>query len=317
MPSPEEMISTAGRIADEVLFPAAEIVDRADRVPASHLDLLAGEGLYGMAAPPELGGLGTGDYPAWTTIVETLASGCLATTFVWIQHVGPMLTTASPAMARGEQRAGIAYAGLAPGSGLVLRDGRLSGHIPWVTGWDLIDVVQVAVRDGDEIKYFLLDAVTGPGLHAELQELVAVQASRTVALTLDEHPAPADRLVRTEGYASWAEQNASGAALNGYLALGLVRRASRLLDGAFDDELAGCRAALLDEEQTPRARATASALAWRAAGAVMVAAGSSGVRARATAARLAREAAFLLVFGSRPAIRTELTGLLRSRTMTG
>lgn len=304
------MIKLAARIADEVFFPAAGVIDRADRVPASHFDLLASEGFYAMAAPTSIGGLGTENYPAWTTIVETLASGCLATTFVWIQHIGPMLATGAPSLATGEQRAGIAYAGLAPGSDLVLRDGRLSGHIPWVTGWDMIDVVQVAVRDGDLVRYFLLDAVAGPTLHASVQDLVAVRASRTASLVFDEHPAPAGRLVKTEDHAAWAEQNASGAALNGYLALGLVRRASLLLGGAFDDELARCRLLLGDLRQTPRARAEASALAWRAAGAVMVQAGSSGVRSAETAARLVREAAFLLVFGSRPAIKTELNRLL-------
>jgi hypothetical protein len=46
------ILGLAAQIADEVLFPAAMAVDRADRVPASHLDLLAARGLYGLAGRP-------------------------------------------------------------------------------------------------------------------------------------------------------------------------------------------------------------------------------------------------------------------------
>jgi hypothetical protein len=291
------MVAAATKIAEDVLFPAAAAVDRADRVPAGHLDLLADAGFYDYAGE---------DLPA---VVEILASGCLATTFVWIQHLSPLVTAGSAVRGR---RAGIAYAGLAPGSDLHLHGGRLSGHVPWVTGWDLIDVVQVAVREDDQIRYYLLDAVSAPTLEAELQELVAVQASRTVALTFDGHPLPEDLLVHTEEYEPWARKNASGSALNGFLALGLVRRASSLLDGAFDDELTACRALLADQDRTPQARAAASALAWKAAGALVAKVGSGGIRTGQTAERLAREAAFLLVFGSRPAIKAELY-----RRMTG
>ncbi|MEV6493908.1 acyl-CoA dehydrogenase [Actinoplanes sp. NPDC051633] len=285
------MAEAAAKIAEEVLFPAAAAVDRSDRVPAGHLDLLADAGFYDRAGD---------DLPE---VVEILASGCLATTFVWIQHLSPLFTAGAALRGR---RAGIAYAGLAPGSDLHVQGGRLSGHVPWVTGWDLIDVVQVAVREGDQIRYYLLDAVAGPTLEAELQELVAVQASRTVSLTFDGHPVPEELLVHTEDYEPWSQKNASGSSLNGFLSLGLVRRVSRLLDGAFDDELTACRALLADQERTPQARAAASALAWKAAGALVTRTGSGGIRAGETAQRLAREAAFLLVFASRPSIRTEL-----------
>ena len=43
-------------VADEVLFPAALEVDRSGIIPESHWDRLAAEGMYGLAAPPDLGG---------------------------------------------------------------------------------------------------------------------------------------------------------------------------------------------------------------------------------------------------------------------
>jgi len=64
-----EILDLAARIADDVLFPAAMAVDAADRVPAGHLDLLAAQGLYGLAGPPECGGLGT-DPPTANRVIE-------------------------------------------------------------------------------------------------------------------------------------------------------------------------------------------------------------------------------------------------------
>jgi hypothetical protein len=76
------VLERAIEIAEDVLFPAAAEVDRADQVPRSQLDLLAEEGFYNVAdvlgGAPALG----------ARIVEVLASGCLATTFVWTQHHG-------------------------------------------------------------------------------------------------------------------------------------------------------------------------------------------------------------------------------------
>src|SRR5690349_17544749 len=120
------MRGRAREIADDVLFPAALAVDRADRVPASHLDLLAAEGFYGAAAPVESGGLGVEDFASAAAIVEALASGCLATAFVYIQHHGPVIAAAFSdrpgirqrflgPLARGERRGGIALSGLRAG----------------------------------------------------------------------------------------------------------------------------------------------------------------------------------------------------------
>jgi alkylation response protein AidB-like acyl-CoA dehydrogenase len=122
----EEVLDRARRIADEILFPAAPLVDAADRVPASHLDLLAAAGFYGLAGPPEHGGLGVGDKTVATQVIETLAGGCLTTTLVWIQHNGALQAAANSTMpgvreqwleplCRGRRRAGIALAGLRPG----------------------------------------------------------------------------------------------------------------------------------------------------------------------------------------------------------
>ena len=63
----------------------------------------------------------------------------------------------------------------------------------------------------------------------------------------------------------------------------------------------------------PAARAAASALAFQAAGVLVAAAGSHAILTGEHPQRLAREALFLLVFGSRPAIKDQLTALLTAR----
>src|SRR5579875_2367311 len=65
----------------------APAVDASGTLPAGHLDGLAEAGLYGIFAPPAAGGLGLATGAVYAA-VEELASACLATTFVWIQHFG-------------------------------------------------------------------------------------------------------------------------------------------------------------------------------------------------------------------------------------
>lgn len=324
------MRALADRLADELLFPAAPAVDRSDRIPAEHLDLLADRGFYGVAAPEDEGGLGTADQATAAYLLETLASGCLATTFVWMQHHGAVLAAAFSdrpgiretwlgPLARGERRGGIGLAGLRPGSALLrVRpvDGgfRLDGETPWVTGWDMIDVVHLAARDPADVIHFLLaDATATETLTVTALDLVAARASRTVTLRFTDHFVPADRLTGTRPHAEWVRTDASGSALNGFLALGVVNRCCRLLGPSpLDGELAARRADLLaaDAGSTPAARAAASELALRATATLAVRTGSRSVLADSHAQRLIREAAFLLVFGTRPVIRDALLGLL-------
>lgn len=316
-------LAKAEEIADAVLLPAAGDVDRADRLPRSHLDLLAAEGFYALAAPPSAGGV---DRATLGRVVELLASGCLATAFVWLQHhhpVGAVAASQEPGvaqrwldpLARGETRAGIALAGLRPGAGgvTVRREGDayvLNGNVPWVTGWDQVDVVQVGAVDHTGLIHFLLmDAVASATLHASIQQLGAVQASRTATVQFAQHRVPAERLVGTAPRDQWLADEASGSMLNGFLALGVARRCLRLAGPSpLDAELTRCRAALLaaDAGTTPAARAAASELAYRSAARVVVHLGSQSALADGPAQRLVREAAFLLVFGSRPAIKDRL-----------
>lgn len=323
------VLDTAYRLAEEVFLPAAAAVDAADRVPAAHLDLLAAEGFYGIAGPAEAGGLEL-DLDTALAVVETLASGCLATTFVWMQHhrsVRAVAASTTPGvrerwlrpLCEGRQRAGVALAGTLPGPPRLVAtpvEGGylLDGESPWVTGWGLIDILHVAARDPtDTLVWTLTNPVASDTLAVRPLRMVAVNASVTVTVRFSRHFVPAEAVTGTLPYAQWPARDAAALRANGSLALGLAGRCCRLIGPSpLDAELAGCRAALDTgtTETLPAARAAAVELAQRAAAALVVAHGSRSILAGEHPQRLAREALFLLVFASRPAIRANLLARL-------
>ncbi|MFB9177785.1 acyl-CoA dehydrogenase family protein [Dactylosporangium sucinum] len=323
----------ARKIADEILFPAAMSVDTGVADLKAHLDLLAAEGFYGLAAPPGVGTLKVSGRRAACRVVEELASGCLTTAFVWVQHHPAVLAAAASVLPGVRKRwlaplvSGRARAGLAIGATVrqgpaTLRatavDGGhlLDGEAPWVTGWGLIDTLYASARNADDSALWaFLDAVEGDTLRVEPVEMVAVAASRTVRVVFDRHFVPTERVAAVQRPERWSQPDAGTLRFNGSLALGVANRCSRLVDdGALRAQLDACRAALdgADPAGMPPARAAASELALRAAAALAVATGSRAVLLDNHAQRLMREATFLLVFGLRPNIRDALLTRLTS-----
>jgi hypothetical protein len=82
--------------------------------------------------------------------------------------------------------------------------------------------------------------------------------------------------------------------------------------GPLDDQLDAARSRLHTARtaEIPTARAAAAELAWRAAGALLVSQGSGSIIVDQHAQRLAREAMFILLFGTRPAIKQSLLASL-------
>jgi alkylation response protein AidB-like acyl-CoA dehydrogenase len=328
-----DVLFLARELADQVLFPDAMRVDRLDVLPSAHLDELAVAGLYGAPAPVQAGGLGL-DVREVSAVVEELAGGCLAAAFVLIQHFRLLATLAGQAVrpqlrdrwlaaaCQGRLRSGLALTGLIPGPPRLraeIAEGgwRLDGTAPWVTGWGLVDVVEVVARGPeDTVVTLIMDAAAQPGLSVTRQRLAAVDASVTVRLGFDGLVVAPDRFAGQEPFDPAASVQPAGLRVNGSLALGVARRCVRLLGASpLDDELAACRERLdAALEGGPAAmaaaRAAASELALRAAAALTVRDGASAITVGAHAQRLAREALFLLVFGSRPAIKSELEARL-------
>jgi alkylation response protein AidB-like acyl-CoA dehydrogenase len=322
----DDALAVTRRMADDLLFPDAMRVDALDKLPAAHIDALAAAGLYGSIAPDGLDLAPSALY----AVAEELASGCLATAFTWVQHLGLLSTLAFgtepaglrsewlPSAIKGRLRGGIALTGQIPGPPLLRAapasggGWRLDGTAPWVTGWDgLVNVVVVAARGPDDtLVRLIMDATPAPGLTVTRERLIAVNASVTVRLDFDGVMIPASRLVGQQPFDPGHSMDLRGLRMNGSLALGVTSRCCRLLGpGPLDAELDACRARLDeagDVTAMAAARAAASALAVRAAAALAVHEGSVAVLPDQHAQRLSREALFLLVFGSRPPIKAEL-----------
>ena len=322
------VLAAARRIAAGLLAPAAMQVEATQRVPASHLDALAAAGLYGIAGPPGYGGLDL-DLGTACAVVEALAGACLSTAFVWLQHHGAVRAVAAGGdrlredwlrpLCLGERRSGVALGGTLPGPARLRATPVAGGYLvdgisPWVTGWGYIDTLHVAARDPDDnVVWSLLDAEPGPALAAEPLGMVAVMASRTVQATFRELYVPQERVTGVLPLREWLQRDANGLRMNGSLALGVAARCCELAGpSGLDAELAAARAALdgASAPEMPAARARACELAARAAAALLVRQGSTSILLGQDAQRLAREAMFLLVFGSRPAIKHDLAGLL-------
>jgi len=320
----ELVLDAARRIADDILFPSALDTDAAEVVPHANLDALADAGLYGLHAPVEYGGLGASAATLFDA-VEIISGGCLTTAFVWTQHLGAVYAVLASRrdelhkrwlrrLATGELRAGLSLSAIRPGPAslrAVERNGgwALNGSSPWVTGWGRIGVVYTGARTDDgRMVWSLVAAEESASLRVEPVRLIAVNASATVELTFDDHPVPTDSIVSVVPYREPPPHDGGGRH-NGSLALGVASRCCRLIgETPLRDEVDAARRQLneADEFEMAAARASACEVAVRCASALVVHTGSSAAVARNHAERLVREATFLLVFGSRPAIRDAL-----------
>ena len=303
-----DAVARAQQLADELLFPAALETDAADAVPLELLDALADAGLYGRGLD--------GDFATICAVQEALASGCLTTAFLWVQHIGLLHKVAMSEdgelrerwlgrLASGDVRAGLALGGALPQPLLRARpegDGwLLDGVSPFVSGWGRIDVVHTAARVGDEVVWLIVDAQEGGELRVERLRLAVLDATATVRATFDGLRINGDRV--TGRHPAGGPTPPEVLRLHAALALGVASRCCRLLGPTpLDDELAACRAELdrLDPETIFRSRAAAGELALRAAAALSVAEGSRSLLAVDHAQRLAREALFTLVYALRP-----------------
>lgn len=323
-------VATAQGLADELLAPSAEATDVAPLVPLSNLDALADAGLYGLAAPIELGGV---DAASSRSIVRSLASGCGATSFVWVQHLGSVSqVTNSPntdlrdkhlaALTEGRTRAGIAFAHLRRRDPTGIRltvgpggDWRLDGSAPWVTGWGRIDIVRLGTVDNQRtLRWFLLP-IDRPGLSAAPVALSVLSSTGTIELGLDGVPISDDDLILEQPLDEWLEADRPVSSRVSPGVLGVIDRALRHL-GEREPEVVGLLARELEVLDAQDAagdtdsivaaehRACCLDLGARSTRALLAAVGGVGMELTHPAQRLAREAAFYVVQAQNAAGRT-------------
>lgn len=309
----------------------AKEVDSAESLSTKQFHSLETTGLYGAFAQVAVGGLEL-ELGSLCDVVEQLAAACLTTTFVWNQHfrlLAALLDPATPGSFRerlplavnGQLKGGVALGGLLLGPPLLIatetKGGwRLSGEAPWVSGWGIVDVLFVTARhSNNSVVSFVIDADDQPGIQVSRHRLSAMNASSTVRLTFDDFHVAQDWYVGSQPYAPGIERP-EGLRVNGSLALGVARRCCELLGPtSLDDELRQCREDLdaFETKDIHVSRARAAELAVRAAHALAVSSGSRSAIAGDIAERTTREAALLLVFGSRPAIKESLLDLMIKR----
>lgn len=225
MTTPDPVV-TARALADELLRPAAERVDR-DGVDPAALKAIGEAGLLGLTGPPAYGG--SAAPPAVVReVTEVLAGADLSTWFVTTQHAMPLgVLAAAPdgplkeqwlrPLCTGGALAGVAVAHLRrPGPPAVtatpVEGGwRLDGHVGWMTSWGLCDVFLLGgLSDDGQVVLGLVPAVEGDGLSASPRlELAAMAGTSTVTLDLDGYVVPAAAVASVSDVGPWLAADAA------------------------------------------------------------------------------------------------------------
>lgn len=323
-----DLVERAQWIAEMLFFPNASEVDARGEIPSSQFRVLADEGFYGIAAPDA--GL---DLDSIISVIESLAGGCLATTFTWMQHHSAVMGVANSAneslrsqyladLIAGTQISGIARAG-ALADPPRLRASRVDGgwmfdgETPFVSGWGIIDLLQITGNTGDTVVDALVEA-KNLDASASRYELVSMHATATVRLRFDKLFVPNSRIiceVPVEHLLGFLHLRSR---LSGALPTGLAIRCARILEAygrtdaaaAINAQVVDVRAMLnagfADPQTMGAARAAAGNLAYHAAGAVFVAEGGAALISGGHGQRLVKEALFTLVTGSRTSMKNAL-----------
>jgi alkylation response protein AidB-like acyl-CoA dehydrogenase len=264
-------LAAAGGIADDVLFPAAQDVDRSDRIPDRHLEVLAEAGLFGLVGPTSHGGL---DLDAHTArrVMASVGSGCGATFFVWVQHHGVVRALRSSSnealverhlaeFCAGRSLAGTAFAHArrrgrpAIAATRIAGGWRLDGHAPWATSWGRAAWFSVAAESPDgELVWALLPGDPARGVTATPLALPVFGATATVSLVFDGYTVADDHVIAIEPADAWRRADRGHASLGQPAVLGVAERARRLLADDTDDPdgLAGATADALTAELQQR-----------------------------------------------------------------
>ncbi len=260
----EPALAAARQIADELVRPAAELVDRTV-VPRSHLHAWGRAGLLGLAGPRAAGGA---DAPRAVVreVAEVLAGACLSTWFVATQHATPLATLVESRndalrdrllrpLCTGEVLSGVAIAHLrragapAVAATRVERGWRFDGHVGWMTSWGLCEVFLLGGLSSDgQVVLAMVPARDGDGLAASAPlRLAAMQATQTVTLELDGFLVADADVADVRPVETWLSADAAKTANAGPHVFGLHAECVRRLDGVAARRDDGTAAALAQQ----------------------------------------------------------------------
>jgi len=331
------LVAAATVLADELLRPAAEQVDRA-RVPRSHLDACAAAGLLGLTGPEPA------SKDVFREVMETISGACAATWFVLTQHMTPLAALTASAnedlrtrllapMAQGSVLSGVALAHLRrPDSPVTATrvDGgwRVDGRVGWMTSWGICDVFLLCAQAAEQVVFALVPARAAPGLVAGApMQLLAMQATSTVSLELNGFEVADTDVVAVRPYDEWTAEDRDKTADVTPAVFGVqretVRRLAERAPAVADrlreeaDRLRDKAYALYGEtsryDERLVLRAQALELCMRSATALVVASGGGAMALDNPAQRHLREAAFLQVQAQTAVLRTTMLERYLSR----
>lgn len=317
----------------EELRRSADEVDRTRRVPVEGMAALAARGLWGALIPTQDGGLGLTPAQLFE-VSQAVGAGCAATGLMWGQHLAatamiakwgtPTTRPLLPSAARGGRLFGIGvgHSGK-PGSPVGVRHvgGRvlMSGTAPWVTNATVMRDALIAAVDPEQGGVVLAVVSAADVTPGEPYGLLAVTAAQTATVAFEDVDvtdtlldAPRDRAAHGAVFT----QNKSPRDAGFYsglarAALGLCRRIPNL-DAPAGEQLGRVEAAAASAGESMRAWLEprvyedidappfwtlyhrAAEVMQQAAGLMMSAGGSGGLRDGSTQSRIGREAMYYL-----------------------
>lgn len=212
-----DQLAAARDLASTVFRPLAEQTDQGDvnGQLRENVGLLRAAGYFGLGIPRAYGGMEADDVIR-QEYSELLASACGVTSFTQqqLQSGGGFLTSTEntalksallPSMARGDILCSIGFShlrrpGLPVVTARVVQGGYLiTGTLPWVTGWSLLDsyVLGATLSEGDRHLYLYVDIDRKGSSYrvTPAPRLVCMNASDTVEVEYIDHFVPTDHLL--------------------------------------------------------------------------------------------------------------------------
>jgi len=333
------LLHTVWKIVEDQLRPNAVEADQGDGhgPVAENLRRLGQAGFFGLGIPKSYGGLGA-DEVTRHEYAEILASVCGVTAFTQqqlqtgikfvVEAENPTLQEELlPALAAGRLRCGVAIShlrrtGLPAVCAVPVPGGYwVNGHIPWISGWPLLDgfVLGASLESGEHLFAHVDKEADVESLTASLPlPLSVMAASGTVEVQVNNLFLPTEAVLSRRPTAWLRESDRRGLTTHAALPLGCARAGARWLRElartpgreelaqtalALTLEIDHCRREALvwncecvEHPQYSvhalRARATAVVLALRAAHMAVVATGGRAHLRDAAPQRLVREAQF-------------------------
>jgi alkylation response protein AidB-like acyl-CoA dehydrogenase len=337
------LFASLWQIADDALRPSAAEADACGVIEGSladNLRLLGDRGFLGMGVPRQYGGLGA-DITTQHEYTEILASACGVTAFTQQQLRTSLKHLAAsenerlkrrllPEFAAGQRFCGVALSQIRRGGNAppllcaetVSGGFRVSGTIPWITAWALLDgfVLGASLDEGTRHLFAYVDrAENSDRLTAsEPMPLIVMRSSGTVSVEVRDLFVPEENALAVRPREDFLRADEHEITTHAALPLGCARGCERYLremarERCREDfetaatalmfEINHCRREALAwgcdciehpeyKKHALRARATAIILALRAAHAVVAASGGRSQLVTETPQRLLREAQF-------------------------